>query len=210
MLEPFGIARPTYLDIGAHDPIRSNNTYLLYATGSRGVLVEPNPALTTTLQTSRPGDRVLAIGIGVTAATEADYYVIRGDGQLNTFAKDQADWLVKQKGPSMLERVIKVPLVNVNDVIKESFDIAPNVLSVDTEGLDFAILQSLDFARYRPHVICAETLDGATGKPEANILELLASKGYSVRGATFVNTLFLANELLAGPAAGRRPAATGG
>jgi FkbM family methyltransferase len=199
LLEPFRISRPSYLDIGASDPIVGSNTYLFYAEGGRGVLVEPNPALTAKIQQVRPKDRLLPIGVGVSDTAEADYYIIRGDGQLNTFSKEQADGLVRKKGPEMLERVIKVPLVNVNEVISQNFDVAPNVLSIDTEGLDLDILRALDFTRYRPQVICAETLDGETGQPETDILELLHAKSYSVRGATFVNTVFLANELLVRP-----------
>ena len=37
------LKRPSYLDIGAWEPVKSNNTYLFYRLGSRGVLVEPNP-----------------------------------------------------------------------------------------------------------------------------------------------------------------------
>jgi FkbM family methyltransferase len=209
ILDPFKLTRPTYLDIGAHEPIDSNNTYLFYTQGSRGVLVEPNPAFTEKIQKARPGDRVLAVGIGMKDTAEADYYIIRGDGQLNTFSKEQADWLVKKKGPEMLVRSIKVPLVNINLVIAQNFDVAPNLLSVDTEGLDLEILRSLDFARYRPQVICAETLDPETGRPEEDILELLHAKNYSIRGATFVNTIFLANELLARPGKAA-PARNGG
>ena len=29
--------KPTYLDVGAHDPVRLNNTFLFYLQGSRGV-----------------------------------------------------------------------------------------------------------------------------------------------------------------------------
>jgi FkbM family methyltransferase len=206
LLEPFKLGRPTYLDVGAHDPVRNSNTYLFYRAGGRGVLVEPNPFYADKLRKERPGDRVLAIGIGVTDAPQADYYMIHGDGQLNTFSKEQADWLVKHRGPEMLERVIKVPLVNINEVIADNFDVAPNVLSIDAEGFDLPILRSLDFAHYRPHVICAETLDGETGLSENGILEFLRSKGYSLRGATFVNTVFLSDELLKH----RRPPADGG
>src|SRR5262245_48341427 len=45
MCEFLKIRQPTYLDIGAYDPIEINNTYLFYTRGCRGVLVEPNPAL---------------------------------------------------------------------------------------------------------------------------------------------------------------------
>ncbi|HIL70794.1 MAG TPA: FkbM family methyltransferase, partial [Verrucomicrobia bacterium] len=32
-----------YLDIGAHDPVKFNNTFGLYRAGHRGVCIEPNP-----------------------------------------------------------------------------------------------------------------------------------------------------------------------
>src|SRR5580693_625305 len=41
LLHWFKISKPTYLDIGANDPIHNNNTYLFYTKGARGVLVEP-------------------------------------------------------------------------------------------------------------------------------------------------------------------------
>jgi FkbM family methyltransferase len=199
LLEPFKVRRPTYLDVGAHDPLLNNNTYLFYLAGGRGVLVEPNPLYVEKLRKERPEDRVLGIGIGISDVREADYYVVRGDGQLNTFSKAQADWMAKRRGPQIIERVMKIPLVNINEVIDQNFDRVPNVLSIDTEGLDLDILNSLDFARYRPNVICAETLDGETGLVQQSFIELLRSKDYSVRGATFINTIFLANELLRRP-----------
>jgi hypothetical protein len=42
ILEQFNLTRTTYLDVGAFLPIYSNNTYLFYQKGNRGVLVEPN------------------------------------------------------------------------------------------------------------------------------------------------------------------------
>ena len=51
------IEKPTYLDIGAADPIVSNNTYLFYQQGCRGVLVEPNPAFCLKLKMHDRGIR---------------------------------------------------------------------------------------------------------------------------------------------------------
>jgi FkbM family methyltransferase len=186
------IVQPTYIDIGAHDPILNNNTYLLYQRGSRGVLVEPNPAYAAKLRAERSGDKVLELGIGFTEQKEADYYVIRGDDQLNTFSKEQAQELEKLRGPGTIERVMKMPLVNINKVFEEHFPKGgPNIVSVDTEGLDFDILRSLDFTRYRPQIICAETAEIANGAQSEDILGLMAKSGYVVRGGTFVNTVFL-------------------
>ena len=47
------IVNPSYLDIGANDPIALSNTYRLYTRGSRGVCVEPNPVMYNRLQQKR-------------------------------------------------------------------------------------------------------------------------------------------------------------
>jgi hypothetical protein len=88
-----GIEHPSYLDVGAADPVRFNNTYLFHRKGCRGVLVEPNPDYCRRLSAERPKDTVLNIGIGFTDQKESDYYMIGGvanAADLNTFSKEQA------------------------------------------------------------------------------------------------------------------------
>jgi Methyltransferase FkbM domain len=192
-----GVALPTYIDIGAHLPVVSNNTYLFYRSGSRGVLVEPNPALTGELRKRRPGDVVLEIGIGAKAEDEqADYYLIEGDGQLNTFSEDEVRTLKSlAKDREVVTGVIKRSLVNVNKVLGEHFPAgAPDLFSTDTEGYDLAIVRSLDFDRFRPKVFCVETLQGL--EPQQPILEHMFSKDYEIRGSTFVNTIFVDGRVL--------------
>jgi FkbM family methyltransferase len=202
MVSYFGIDHPSYLDIGAHDPIIYNNTFLFYGRGSRGVLVEPNPVMVEKLRRERPNDTVLAVGIGPADVPSADYYVTRGAGLLNTFSKEDAEELKKKYGPEFIERVLKMPLVNVNRVLEEHFsNKAPDVLSIDTEGLDLPILRALDFTRFRPRIICVETLVDSTRLAQSDIVSFVTSKGYTARAGTFVNTIFVANELIAaGPA----------
>jgi FkbM family methyltransferase len=191
MLGTLGIAKPSYVDIGAQHPSINNNTYLFYKAGGRGLLVEPNPTYAQLLRERRSEDTVLEAGIGVTNATEADYYVMAGDGQLNTFSKEQADELVKLNGPQALVKVIKRPLFDVNEVFAKHFTARPpDFLSIDVEGLDFDILKTLDFDRFRPKLVCVETclLDGEL---HAGIMSLMAAKGYAARGGSFVNTVFV-------------------
>jgi FkbM family methyltransferase len=191
-----GITNATYVDIGAHDPIRNSNTYLFYALGSRGVLVEPNPVYAKKLREVRPRDTVIAKGVGVTGEAMADYYDFGEDGQENTFSKEQADKLVALG--MKLRSVVKMPLVSVNDVLAQNFRRgAPSLVSIDTEGLDLAILKSLDFGRWRPPVICAETAEVGSNRVLGEIAEFLRTKGYVARGGTFVNTVFVAEEALA-------------
>jgi FkbM family methyltransferase len=187
----------TYLDIGAFDPTISSNTYLFYLKGCRGVLVEPNPALCGTLKRYRPRDTVLNVGIGPSKETAADYYLL-GDAngnldQLNTFSKEEADRVIALGGGRRIRKIIKMPLVSINTVMEEHFQGAADFVSTDTEGLDLDILKSLDFDRFRPPVVCAEAGASSDG---IKIIELMRSKGYSVRGSTFVNTIFVDDRLL--------------
>jgi FkbM family methyltransferase len=189
-----GIQHPTYMDVGAHHPVFNNNTYLLYEHGSRGVLVEPNPGLHGVLKQMRPRDELVGAGIGATAQAEADFYIIGGseDAQLNTFSKEQADTLVaRSNGHYRIDRVMKIPLLNINDLMRKHWNGPPNLLSLDTEGYDLPILRSLDFKRMRPDVICVETVEIGGRRLLAEIMQLMAKNGYEVRGGSFVNTIFI-------------------
>jgi FkbM family methyltransferase len=193
----------TYLDIGAYDPIFDSNSYAFYLAGGHGVLVEPNPAKVDRLRKVRPRDKTLNLGVGLSAGPmTGDYYVIGGTsgGLLNTFSKEDAEGVqAKSHGAQFIEKVLKMPLVNINTLIQEQLGGAPNFLSVDTEGLDFGILKTMDFDRYRPDVICVETLEVGGDAVSADILRLLETKRYSARGATFVNTIFVDDRHLSQP-----------
>ena len=160
------------------------------------MLVEPNVALCERLRAVRPRDTTLAAGIGVTAAREADYFIMTNPA-LNTFSKQEVDHQAKaSKGAIAVKEVIKMPLLNINDVMAEHFKGAPTFLSVDTEGLDLAILMSIDYTRFRPKIICAETLLSSTTKTRPEIREFMATQGYVDRGGSFVNTIFIDSKIL--------------
>jgi FkbM family methyltransferase len=195
IFDTFGIARPSYIDVGAFDPVIGSNTYLLYSEGCRGVLVEPNPTYVRKLRSVRPGDTVVAAGIGTTEAKEADYYVIRGDGQLNTFSREQAEARKRQFGADSVVEVLKLPLLKLNDVMEQHFEEAPALFSVDAEGLDLAIVQTLDFDRWRPKVFCIETAMVDALRPDPRIFRFMASKGYVQGGGNYVNTVFVDQRL---------------
>jgi len=183
----------TYLDIGAWDPVIDNNTYLFYTAGARGVLIEPNPHYVEKIRGKRPGDTVLAVGVGFDGSKSADYYMI-GDGKtgLNTFSEEQA----KSHGDYTK---VEMPLITMGEVLDSHFGKQNrnlDFLSIDVEGLDLIILKTMDFDKYRPIVICVETLKVNSRQTIPEIERFLESKGYVVRGATFVNTIFVDSKLL--------------
>ncbi len=196
MLYYMQIPKITYLDVGAHDPVVINNTYYFYRRGLRGVLVEPNVEMTKKLRAVRPGDTTLEAGIGVTAEREADYYIMT-DSAWNTFSKEESEHMTAVTGGRIkVERVIRMPMLDINEVMSKHFDGAPTFLSVDTEGMDLAILKSIDFKRFRPQVICAETLVVGTRKYIPDIAAFMETQNYAIRGGSFVNTIFVDNSLI--------------
>ena len=183
--------RPTYMDVGAAHPVRSNNTYLLYATGSTGVLVEPNPLYVEMLRRQRPNDVVVAAGIGVTDAVAADYYEIEGNPLLNTFSPEQVAQLQQGKTENVVARVSKMPLININRAIADNLGRAPDLLSTDIEGLDGAIIRTLDLTRFRPGVICCEGVGIYKNGNQSEIARYLTLQGYILRGGSMVNSVFV-------------------
>jgi FkbM family methyltransferase len=196
ILEYLNIRKRDYLDVGAWAPVLNNNTYLFYTLGYRGVLVEPNGEACKQLREVRPGDRVIEAGIGVTAAREADYYIMTRSSW-NTFSKEEAERQVKvSNGTETIVKVIKMPLLDINQVMAEHFQRAPAFLSVDAQGLEFAILKSVDYRRFRPEVICAETLVTGTNKMIPETAAFMEAQGYVVRGMSFVNTIFVDSKII--------------
>jgi hypothetical protein len=190
------IPKITYMDVGAHDPVKINNTFFFYRRGFRGVLVEPNVDMCKLLRAVRPADTTLEAGIGVSAQREADYYVMT-ESAWNTFSKEEAEHMTRATGGGIkVERVIKMPLLEINDVMMKHFGGAPTFLSIDAEGLHLAILKTIDFTKFRPAVICVETLVAGTKQHIPEIPAFMETKKYVVRGSSFVNTVFVDGNLI--------------
>jgi FkbM family methyltransferase len=175
-----------YLDIGAAEPRRLSNTYLLYSLGARGVLVEPDPDQAATLRMRRPRDAVLQVGAAFDERRRAPLTRMRHrvfnsflPGQIETILRDSAKWGAR-RSQSVVD-TIDVALVPINEIIEKHMQgRAPDLLSIDAEGCDFEILRTLDLTRYRPSIITMEA-----SKPAAEVLSILGPFGYELvfRGA---------------------------
>lgn len=189
-----GVSKPRYLDVGAFHPTIGSNTYLAYLAGGSGVLVEPNPPMAKMLGEARPRDTVVNAGVGTTDASEAEYFLIRDRPQLNTFSKAQVDRYIAEGGA--LEKTMTMKLVKLDALLREHFEGGIDLLSVDVEGLDLDILRSMDPAGPRPTVICVET--GIYGTPALvpEVFALLGERGYTPRGGSMINTVFVDTKAL--------------
>ena len=67
----------------------------------------------------------------------------------------------------------------------------PDLVSTDIEGLDYAVIKSLDLSKYRPGVICAEGVPMSEDNKPSDLVTYLTAQGYVVRGGSMVNTIFV-------------------
>ena len=187
------IARPSYIDIGAHHPWYYNNTYLFYRQGARGVNVEPDPSLHAGLRRGRRHDINLNLGIGAREG-ELDFYVMSAR-TLNTFSESEARRYVEEHGLRIIEtRHIKVQ--TFAHTVDTHMGRTPDLVSLDVEGWDLDILRSIDFSKYRPHVFCVETVSYAkgdgSGVKSPEIHALMLEKGYRLYADTYINSIYVA------------------
>ncbi|HUT60389.1 MAG TPA: FkbM family methyltransferase [Phycisphaerae bacterium] len=191
VLAILGVSLPRYVDIGANHPVKLSNTYLFYCRGARGVCVEPNPLLFEELAAARPRDVCLNVGVGASDQGEGDFYVM-DPPSLGTFSQREAHRY--ERLGHKIRRVVKVPLVPVNTILREHCPDRVNYVSLDVEGLEVAILESWDFDGCRPEVFCIETVlyEGHwSRRKEVKVAELMKSRGYFVYADTNINTIFV-------------------
>jgi FkbM family methyltransferase len=192
IMQALRISRPDYLDIGAHHPTIMNNTYLFYIKGSRGVCVEPDPDMFFHLKSKRRKDICLNFGIGAESRNAADFYVM-STKTLSTFSKTDAE-RYETYGNQQITQVIKLPIISINDLLIQYFEKCPDFISLDVEGLESDILTALDFSKYRPPILCIETLSYTEDKTEQKlerVIDCMRERYYLPYADTYVNTIFV-------------------
>jgi FkbM family methyltransferase len=200
LLNILDVSNPVYLDIGANEPKYESNTYLFYRKGCKGVLVEPNPKLCKKLMRYRRRDTILNAGIGINQEKEGTFYLFTNKYNiLSSFSEKSAyHWEnigMKGVGKIKTEKTIKIPMISINQVFDDYFkNRLPDFVSIDVEGLDLEILQSIDFNKYRPNILCCETSyydEYQQVHKEMKIIEYMRMNGYFVYADTFINTIFV-------------------
>ena len=189
-----GIKHPSYVDIGANQPVHGSNTYFFYHRGSTGVCIEPEPVTFRNLKAARPKDICVNVGIGIdNSVTEAPFYVFPPKySGWNTFSAEEAEQRKSEGIPYV--QVLTMPLKNINTIISETLNKAPDFISIDVEGLDLAILKTLDFKKYGPTALVVETIrfgDSSVASKQQDIIDFVLAQGYTVYADTHVNTIFV-------------------
>ena len=110
---------------------------------------------------------------------------------LNTLCAETAENYV-QLGHKRL-RIESVPTVSLPQILA-SAERHVDLLSIDVEGMDLKILQSNDFNKHAPTIICVETVSYASNTQEVfrrDIHDFLAQHDYIEYANSHINTIFV-------------------
>lgn len=190
------IKKGFYIDVGAHNPNIFNNTKRFYMRGWSGINIEPNPVLFKEFVRQRKRDTNLNIGIKKKSG-RAQFYEFVSDG-LSTFSKDEVKKNTQLGYKLKQERELRVD--SLKNVIEEHGKANIDFISIDTEGLDFEVLESNDWKKFRPTVVCIETGDfnsmitGKGSNKKKLIDSFLTKKGYKQYYDNGLNTIYKNNE----------------
>lgn len=184
-----------YIDVGAHNPTVYNNTKRFYEKGWSGINIEPNPILFKRFKKERKRDVNLNIGIGK-KSTVLSFYEINPDS-LSTFSKSEKN--AKINLGYTLSHEYKIHVSTLKNVISKYVRNNIDFLSVDTEGWDLEVLQSNDWVRYRPRVVCVETgdfgsmMEGKKSNKKSKIDMFMAKNKYHEVYSNGLNSIYTEN-----------------
>jgi FkbM family methyltransferase len=177
-------AKGVYVDVGAHHPTRFSNTYRLYQRGWRGVNIDATPGSMKLFRLMRPRDTNLEVGVAATAG-ERDFYCF-DEPALNTFDEARAKSLDQYK----VSAVRKVRCAPLSQLLREHGIGAFDLLTVDAEGFDFEVLQTLDWDLTRPRVVLTEQFSrDMEGMVSTETHRYLHDRGYRMIAKTW-NSVF--------------------
>ena len=144
-----------YIDVGCYHPLQRNNTMLLYQKGWRGINIDISDFSIKLFKFLRPDDFNLNVAVS-NKEGEIDMFFQKKLSQLSTIKENSAKKAFQ--GNILNQKILSRKLTSILDEGKYK-DQKIDFLNIDAEGADFEVLQSLDFNKYSPELICIEVIE---------------------------------------------------
>jgi FkbM family methyltransferase len=159
-----------YIDVGAHHPKRFSNTFLFYKRGWKGINIDAMPGSMKPFDRIRPQDINLEIPISA-KRQELTYYAFE-EPALNTFSNELGELRLKNKDSKLLFKK-EIQTYTLEEILDKYLPTnqAIDFLTIDVEGLDFDVLKSNNWSKYKPTAVIIEAIG-------TNIIDVLNSDIY--------------------------------
>jgi len=155
-----------YVDIGCFNPIKYNNTCLLYNEGWSGLNIDLNSTSIDLFKIARKKDLNIVACVSEVEGLEVEVFFDSNFSPLNSINKENLEKFNIQKYTTY-----KVKTKKFSNLVNFNFDF----LNIDCEGEDYKVLKSIDLTKYTPQLICIEA---NTEKNKKLIYEYLLFNNY--------------------------------
>jgi FkbM family methyltransferase len=176
-----------YVDVGCYHPKKYSNTYLLHKRGWSGVNIDMEEEKIALFRLARPHDYNVVAAIS-DAKREAVVFRDRSHSLGTSIVPGQ----IKADRDDLEELTVETK--TLDEILSETRYAGRqiDVISIDCEGHDFPVLQSLSLKTYRPKIIIIESQDREIESIVASdMYRYLKSAGYRLRSWMHLSLLFV-------------------
>jgi len=183
-----------YVDVGAHHPKRFSNTYFFYKQGWHGINIDAMPGSMKLFEKIRPRD--INIEKPISEKKQILTYYAFNEPALNGFSKELSE---ERNGKEnyFIEFTQDIETATLEEILENNLPKNQDIdfLSIDVEGLDFMVLQSNNFQKYKPKVILIEILGSSLSDIQNNeISKYLKNFNYSIYAKAVNTIIFIKDE----------------
>ena len=143
-----------YIDIGAFDPVKGSNTKIFYDYGWSGINIDANPSSIQKFNKHRKHDININIGISEHESIKPFYYFGSKDG-INSFSES---FITKNGQKNNVKKILKIETKTLSSILDFYLpsSMIIDFMDIDAEGLDFEVLKSNNWVKYRPKILLVE------------------------------------------------------
>lgn len=178
-----------YVDVGAFHPFYLSNTYILYKKGWSGLNIDPNPDSIKAFNKYRPRDKNVCLAVGDKG--EMTYYRFSHAGA-NTLSKEIAERKKEEPWMTLLGEE-KIKITPLSEILEKYLPAKTtiDVLDIDVEGLDYEVLESNNWEKFKPRVILIEVRNFDVSIANENeVYRFLTYRGYKLCSFVGITLVF--------------------
>lgn len=163
-----------FVEVGVGDGTTISNSLWLEQRGWDGLLIEPDTRNHDAIRSTRKA-RLVPLAVG----GHARPFVLADNPELSGFLRKKNEGMVLTVTVSRLDEILDAEQVEHVDII-----------SIDTEGTEVEVWDTLDLKRWRPKVAIIEWYSSGIGEFAAQIKRRLAVDGYECVATLGCNLIF--------------------
>lgn len=179
-----------YIDVGAHHPLRFSNTHFFYRKGWSGINIDAMPGSMKAFSVLRKRD--INLELPISNSKDVLTYYCFNEPALNGFSKVLSEQRDGKEGYEIVS-TRRIQTYTLTEILDEylPYNTVIDFLTVDVEGLDYNVLESLDFSKYQPKYVLVEILNTSLAEIETNeIYQLLRRAGYHLISKSVHTAIF--------------------